>query len=548
MTGRAIHFQSVLTRTTTPLLATVVFLATVTPFISWNANSLWGDELFSLYFSDPALTPRDVLFRSLEDVHPPTYYLLLYGLRRLIDADPVLVGRWFSAACAAASLFVLWLATKRILSTQARLLMLVSASLSLPYFGQSVEIRSYAFDFLLVALMIAFALHWTAPDAKRPRWQPGVFILFLIAATTVHYYLVFVAAAILAFLVANARDRVEASMWAAGGLAVAAFSKLFLNWHQNFIVPDLALDGPANLSIMSELKLGLIMIARSPILIALALASPLVISWSSIIGRLQADLRSIPKEPMFLALVGSIGTLAAALIFTLFIDPVFAARLFTIVMPFVWIGCGILFQVALTRDKFGIFLVIFLFASLWSAGRLLDHFSQRNPDYRAASAALKSQSACLTDAIAVTGYRQKFIGGDEATVFYGHYLPPSPNLHKVPLGRPLDEIAADTIRVVGGPGRISTRECSTLLWSARGLNTSQMNDVATIIESSAAFPERCRIYVREYETDAITSVTALPPPLGARKVRQNGDMVQLYLRCEDSMLTERRAQPAGFAK
>ena len=85
--------------------------ASVMAFVGLTTASLSIDELFTAYFSDPQLAIGNFFQRAATDVHPPAYYLALYGLLQA-GGDFTVAGRGFSAACAVLALVVLYFANR----------------------------------------------------------------------------------------------------------------------------------------------------------------------------------------------------------------------------------------------------------------------------------------------------------------------------------------------------------------------------------------------------------------------------------------------------
>lgn len=115
-----------------------------------SSKSLWGDEWASLFLSGGSFF--ETIFRTVGDVHPPFYFLLLRGVTALFgDAEWVI--RLPSIAAGVLTVYAVWRVGLELLDRRAAALAALAVSVS-PFFLQaSNEVRGYS----LVA-----ALSWTA--------------------------------------------------------------------------------------------------------------------------------------------------------------------------------------------------------------------------------------------------------------------------------------------------------------------------------------------------------------------------------------------------
>ena len=75
-------------------LVVVILLSSVGAFVGLDSSSMWHDELFTAYVSDPEQSSLPaMLLRAAEDVHPPGYYALVYGVTRIVGGDFAVVAR-----------------------------------------------------------------------------------------------------------------------------------------------------------------------------------------------------------------------------------------------------------------------------------------------------------------------------------------------------------------------------------------------------------------------------------------------------------------------
>ena len=77
-----------------PVWFFLICVAVFAGFLHLDANSLWMDELFTVYFADP--TQPDFaafLARAAEDVHPPGYYAIVWTVGQFTSADITIVAK-----------------------------------------------------------------------------------------------------------------------------------------------------------------------------------------------------------------------------------------------------------------------------------------------------------------------------------------------------------------------------------------------------------------------------------------------------------------------
>ncbi len=107
---------------------------------------LWRDEFWSLFFSDPTWPLKPLIAQRMRiEVHPPLYYMLLYGLRRIGAGVLALRGVQFAALLAGLAILV---RTRRSSAeTTLYVLALIGSYWGIYY---AVELRPYLLDLLFV--------------------------------------------------------------------------------------------------------------------------------------------------------------------------------------------------------------------------------------------------------------------------------------------------------------------------------------------------------------------------------------------------------------
>lgn len=107
-------------------------------FLMWvSGKSLWGDEWFSLDIA--RLSFKQTFFASLNDVHPPLYFLLLNVSTWLFGTSEMSL-RFISFSASLGLLVVLYFLARDVIGRSAAILTAFLAALS-PYLLQSANER-----------------------------------------------------------------------------------------------------------------------------------------------------------------------------------------------------------------------------------------------------------------------------------------------------------------------------------------------------------------------------------------------------------------------
>lgn len=207
------------------LPALLVFVAFFIAGYHLRQESLWADEAWTAWaVRSPYI--RDVIGRVQSDVHPPLYFLLLYGWVRLAG-DSALALRLFSTLAGSIGLVATYAVGARLFDRRTGLIAMVilgSASFFVTY---SREARMYTLLLALAALATYAYLRWR--DCPG-RWNTLAYALLLAALLYTHYagLLVLVTHALHGLLVEkwDSRPRFIPHRLIPYGLAVV----LFLPW------------------------------------------------------------------------------------------------------------------------------------------------------------------------------------------------------------------------------------------------------------------------------------------------------------------------------
>ncbi len=141
---------------------------------------VWRDEVWALYYSDPALSFSQTTERLLNNVHPPLYFYILHYWRLL--ADTVLWAKTLNLLFLLFGLVTVWALGRG----QARghkdvlpFLLLAAGSFWLIYY--MAEVRPYALMFVLGAITV-FILQRLLDDQPTARRAPLYFLWAIFGA------------------------------------------------------------------------------------------------------------------------------------------------------------------------------------------------------------------------------------------------------------------------------------------------------------------------------------------------------------------------------
>jgi len=147
---------------------------------------LWYDELYSVF---TALGDLGQLWQAsvADRVHPPLFYMVLWGWLKLVEPTPTLL-RLLPLAGSALTLGATWWAAGRVgLTTRGRAVAALAVALNPIAFDAGADIRGYALLAALVTIMIG-AIHPLRAEGERDGRSLAILIAAAIAATWTHYF------------------------------------------------------------------------------------------------------------------------------------------------------------------------------------------------------------------------------------------------------------------------------------------------------------------------------------------------------------------------
>jgi len=235
-------------------LAIIIFIGAFWPFMQIEKASLWLDEFWSIYFSDPSQSLYD-LYRSriLQELHPPLYFILNH-LWMGIYNENIYAPRILSALLGLCLLGVATYMSRRILSMNARLFILAFIVTGYSFVHFSTEARNYMLSFLIGTIQV-FIFHELATNVLRRLKTDKIlligFALISILNGLIHYYGFIYSGALFAVLCILSAMKTKWSDFfgfASAGLAVFIVNSSYAIWalthtrfsiHNNWIPGDL---------------------------------------------------------------------------------------------------------------------------------------------------------------------------------------------------------------------------------------------------------------------------------------------------------------------
>lgn len=166
------------------ILFFIVILAGILRYKGLIFQSHWFDELFSVYVSNPEHSLYTVISKTLSDVHPPLYQILLWSWYHIFGYSDW-TGRALSAFFGTLSVYTMYLMAKEFYNKEVGLYAAVIASVNyfLIYFSQ--ETRAYALVFLLTTLSYMYFFRLI----KRYELKNMIlYVFFTIALMYTHYF------------------------------------------------------------------------------------------------------------------------------------------------------------------------------------------------------------------------------------------------------------------------------------------------------------------------------------------------------------------------
>lgn len=191
-------------------------------------QSLWMDEGYSAWVSQPGHSPSRVVQLLQGDTAPPLYYLLLNGWARLVGHSEAGL-RSLSTLLGTLTLGVFWLLARRLLKTPWAIALAVAWLALSPFdYYYNREARAYELMAFLATANLYLLLRYV--EQPRPRWLVAL-VIGLAASLYTHNMMVFYLLALNAAWAVLAFGRAEIGRQLRAALAVnLAVALLYAPW------------------------------------------------------------------------------------------------------------------------------------------------------------------------------------------------------------------------------------------------------------------------------------------------------------------------------
>lgn len=461
--------------------------------INIETSSLWMDELYSAFYSEPAFAFPAIYFeRMVIDPHPPLYYLSLYGWRQIFgDSDAALRG--FSLLCGLLLQLSIYFGTRAFLSVPTRLALLLLVSLSPVFLFHSIDARSYAL-LLLIAQLATLQFYALFRERHVDLWgYARLTVLCLLASFTHHYGLLLSGGLVLTLMIAALLPRPRLGEAAAAGLCGALVLvpfALFLLWHMQQIVFDFS---QTNFSsepyfLFYNTVIGLYRpYGRWPALVLILLVAAAFLLMPGKDGaRPSPTLRArlldelAPLWP-FLSVIGIV-TLSALLISLLWM-PSLLLRNFTVVAPAAWLLLAIYCERKLNARPRALIIGLGAMLILLNAWHLPTLFLPSKEEWRASSHFVERQNRCRGAEIPVVAV-DRLAGQDR--FFYSRYLDDAERfrLVEVPRGALKSSAPAERRQALEVIYEAYEPSCPVLLWTVHMMTRAELEALLAALDPS----------------------------------------------------------------
>ncbi len=161
----------------------VLLLAALLRIYHLNDQGLWGDEGWSVEFSEPS-NPADVTRNLADDLHPPLYFISL-SLWRQIAGDTEIAMRLWAVFPALLTVALIERLGRQVFSPAAGIFAALVLALADKHIVLAQEVRHYPLAFMWMALTSLAFLRWI----EQPnRTRTLHYALLIILGVYTHYY------------------------------------------------------------------------------------------------------------------------------------------------------------------------------------------------------------------------------------------------------------------------------------------------------------------------------------------------------------------------
>ncbi|MCI0713989.1 MAG: glycosyltransferase family 39 protein [Chloroflexi bacterium] len=161
----------------------VLFLAALLRIYNLNLQGLWGDEGWSVEFSEPR-DPAAITRNMIDDLHPPLYFILLGGWRELAGSDEVAM-RLLAVFAALITVALIYRIGRKLFDISSGIMAGLILALADKHILLSQEVRHYPMAFMWIAASSLVFLYWLDNPSRR---NTLTYAIIYILAVYTHYY------------------------------------------------------------------------------------------------------------------------------------------------------------------------------------------------------------------------------------------------------------------------------------------------------------------------------------------------------------------------
>ena len=178
----------------------IVLIGLTFRFYNIGYESLWLDEIFSFWVTDPNLSLTETFSRVKSTEYIPfLHYYMIKICNSFFGYDPI-VGRVFSAVFGFLSIFTLSILCKKFVNNKSYLLTLCLTSLNIYLIIYSQEMRVYIFTFFLISLSLIFFFNLYDEDKSKTFTKNFFFFsIFMLLAILSHPFSIIILGSLICF-------------------------------------------------------------------------------------------------------------------------------------------------------------------------------------------------------------------------------------------------------------------------------------------------------------------------------------------------------------
>lgn len=449
------------------ILRFAVLIGVVGAFLGLDTDGFALDEFFTHWIIGTDHRIEAVLARALTDVHPPLYYLIIFAFSEVFGTSEAAL-RLFSVVAALGALAVFYVGTRHVFTPAARLFAVAVATVSSEWLLQSHYARSNSLAMLLAAVLLGLALALIRRDrAGQPATQlvAGLAGVMLFGAF-VHFYMLFVALAVLAmlFVYCPRRRVVLAGLGIALTLLVGAYFTLIVT-PRTVILMDQSWIGDSFTWYLRQTEFAVLRTVSwhtvVPVALCTGLATVILLRrrWTPItIASLDPRLICV-AVPLLVALAGIVSSQLSR--------PNYTDRNLLLASPFLWGSLALIYDAGISRldAQRGIAAGLVALLVLPAAARVVERFQPFQTPFRTSAEWIMARPGCRGRTIPVFIDRLTKMQPGQAELHarheYGHYLAGAAT------------VAPVYIEDVTAGGALPPAACGIVGWAAHYIHSRQ---------------------------------------------------------------------------